>query len=152
MLIVTYWMTPHVASVVTDSHMLYSLCLWVGLCGPPSPVSGYAHAIDGDTISVSDVRIRLYGIDAPELSEPGGAPAKSNLQHIVGTRVTCHLTGSMSYNRHIGTCYNADGSDVGAEMVRLGFALDCTHYSGGKYKPLEPPDIHTKLIQKPYCL
>lgn len=138
--------------------MLYSLCVWVGLCGLPSQISGPAYAIDGDTIIVLDsarhfttLRVRLHGIDAEELSEPHGYQAKVSLQQIIQGGVGCKLTGEVSYNRHIGTCYNQDGLDVGAEMVRLGFALDCAHYSGGQYKPLEPSGIHSKLIQKPYC-
>lgn len=137
--------------------MLYTLCVWVGLCGLPSQISGPAYAIDGDTIVVLDpsritsLHVRLRGIDAEELSEPHGYQAKVSLQSIINGGVGCHLTGEVSYNRHIGTCYNQDGLDVGAEMVRLGFALDCAHYSHGQYKPLEPANIHSKLIQKPYC-
>jgi len=137
--------------------MLYSLCLWVGLCGLPNQISGHADAIDGDTIFVLDssslttLRVRLHGIDAEELFEPHGYQAKVNLQAIINGGVGCKLSGEMSYNRHIGTCYNQNGLDVGAEMVRLGFALDCAHYSHGQYKPLEPANIHSKLIQKTYC-
>ena len=74
-----------------------------------------------------------------------------NRSSIKAVGITCNLNGEMSYNRNIGTCYTKDGTDVAAEMVRLGHALDCAHYSGGQYKPLEPKDIHSKLIQKPYC-
>jgi len=128
--------------------MLYSLCLWVGLCGLPN---GQAYAIDGDTVVVMGLHIRLHGIDAPELNEPYGHLAKRSLQVIINGGITCNLNGEMSYNRNIGTCYTKDGFDIGAEMVRLGLALDCAHYSHGQYKPLEPANIHSKLIQKPYC-
>jgi len=133
--------------------MLYSLCVWVGLCGLPSQISGHAQAIDGDTVSLLNIRIRLHGIDAPELNEPYGPQAKFSLQQIINQSggITCNLNGEMSYQRNIGTCYTKDGTDIGAEMVRLGFALDCAHYSHGQYKPLEPANTHSKLIQKPYC-
>ena len=32
-------------------------------------ITGSAHVIDGDTIDISDVRIRLGGIDAPEIEQ-----------------------------------------------------------------------------------
>jgi micrococcal nuclease len=128
--------------------MLYSLCIWVGLCGPPA---GNAIAIDGDTVSIMGVHVRLQGIDAEELNEPHGLQAKRSLQTIIYGGITCNLTGEKSYSRYVGTCYTKDGTDIGGEMVRLGQALDCPHYSLGKYKPLEPQDIRKKLIQKPYC-
>ena len=32
-------------------------------------ITGFAYVIDGDTIDISDVRIRLNGIDAPEIEQ-----------------------------------------------------------------------------------
>ena len=32
-------------------------------------ITGSAYVIDGDTIDISDVRIRLNGIDAPEIEQ-----------------------------------------------------------------------------------
>jgi endonuclease YncB( thermonuclease family) len=131
--------------------MLKALCIWVGLCGPPVPVHGDAWAIDGDTIAIMGVHVRLWGIDAEELGEPHGLPAKYSLQGLINQGITCNLTGEVTYNRVVGTCYTANGMDIGAEMVKMGQALDCAHYSHGQYKPLEPKDIRKKLIQKPYC-
>ena len=33
----------------------------------PAPLQGVASVIDGDTLDIHDTRIRLFGIDAPEL-------------------------------------------------------------------------------------
>ncbi|MFN7753427.1 MAG: thermonuclease family protein [Pseudomonadota bacterium] len=37
-------------------------------------------AVDGDTIRCGSERIRLRGVYAPEMSEPGGAEARARLQ------------------------------------------------------------------------
>ncbi|MFN4249841.1 thermonuclease family protein [Deinococcus sp.] len=34
----------------------------------PAPLVGVASVIDGDTLEIRGVRVRLYGIDAPESS------------------------------------------------------------------------------------
>ena len=38
------------------------------------------------------------------------------------------------YGRTVATC-EISGRDLGAEMVRSGWALDFTRYSGGAYQP-----------------
>jgi endonuclease YncB( thermonuclease family) len=42
-----------------------------------------ASAVDGDTIRVGGERIRLRGIDTPELSEPEGLAAKQRLEALL---------------------------------------------------------------------
>ena len=38
------------------------------------PLSGpVAHIVDGDTFDMAGLRIRLWGIDAPEDDQPGGS-------------------------------------------------------------------------------
>ena len=57
--------------------------------------------------------VRLQGIAAPELDEPGGSAAAgfaSNL--MLGRDVECRLTGEWSRDRLIGVCF-LDGTDVG---------------------------------------
>ena len=39
-------------------------------------ISGKAHVIDGDTIVIKRTKIRLAGIDAPELDQPFGQKSK----------------------------------------------------------------------------
>ena len=47
-------------------------------------VQGPAKVIDGDTVEVNGTRIRLKGVDAPELSHPSGIEAKLTMQTIAG--------------------------------------------------------------------
>lgn len=127
------------------------LQILIGLSGCSNEKTGWAYVVDGDTVSMGIWHYRLNGIDAEELNEPHGQQAKTALKLIIGEEmVTCKTNGTMSYNRYVATCY-VNGKNIGAEMVRLGFALDCARYSGGRYRALEPDGIRARLIQKPYC-
>lgn len=117
---------------------------------PPVPVSrrlkGRAYVIDGDTIIVSKIKVRLTGIDAPELDQPWGRKSKWQMVNLCkGHIIEVHLTGETSYDRLVGTCYREDGKDVGAELIKAGLALDGGHFSKGKYAHLEDPEMRRKL-------
>lgn len=112
-------------------------------------VMGYPYVHDGDTIRIGQYWIRLFGIDAEELDEPNGIRARDELMKIIGTSsVTCTLY-EMSYRRHVGTCVTHTGKDIGLELIKSGWALDCPAYSGGRYAHLSP--ANSALAQKPYC-
>lgn len=117
---------------------------------PDIPISrelrGKAHIIDGDTIVVSKVKVRLAGIDAPELDQPWGQKSKWEMVRICkGQVIRVELTGETSYDRLVGTCYLPDGRDIGAEIIMAGLALDGGHFSAGKYHHLEPAGVRAKL-------
>lgn len=100
---------------------------------------GRAHIIDGDTIRIGFNRFRLAGVDAPELNQPWGKAAKWALVALCkGVNVVAVATGEISHGRLVATCYLSDGTDIGAEMVWRGLALDFTPFSNGKYRALEP--------------
>lgn len=114
---------------------------------PPTRVlKGRCWVVDGDTISINDVRIRLAGIDAPELNDPWGKQAKWAMVKLCkGHVVTAHIRPEISYDRVVGDCYLPDGRDLSAELVRMGLALDWPKFSGGKYRHLEAEDARRKL-------
>ena len=117
---------------------------------PPIPASrklvGRAWVIDGDTIAIERIKIRLAGIDAPELDEPWGRKSKWAMVNICkGKTIHVDLTGETSYDRLVGTCYLPDGSDIGAELIKAGLALDGSYYSKGKYLHLEPEGVRQRL-------
>lgn len=120
---------------------------------PPSiPASrkiiGRAWIIDGDTLLVNQIKIRLAGIDAPELDEPWGRKSKWAMVNLCkGKTIHVDLTGETSYDRLVGTCYLADGTDIGAELVKKGLALDGSYYSQGKYIHLEPGGARQRLAR-----
>jgi endonuclease YncB( thermonuclease family) len=100
--------------------------------------TGVAHVIDGDTLRVGAERVRLSGIDAPELKQrcgigveqvPCGALAAEWLKsRIEGQRVDCVSSGRDRYERMIAICRIA-GRDVGAALVDAGWATAYRRYS-----------------------
>lgn len=125
-------------------------CLLFGLWCSQGTLAGPAWVIDGDTISIHGRHVRLAGIDAEELDEPHGEAARQHLRDLIGGRlVTCRWDG-WSYNRRVAVCI-VGLTQLNAQMVADGFALDCAHYSKGLYRSLEPAGARQRLIQKPYC-
>lgn len=103
----------------------------------PKILQGPARIIDGDTLAIGSTRVRLEGLAAPELNEPGGYNSRLRLIRITqNKRVDCRLTGAKSYRREIGVCY-VDGKDVAVEMVNSGNARDCPRFSEGRYAKYE---------------
>jgi len=129
--------------------------------GQSNTLAGPVRVIDGDTIVLTDTNthIRLNGVDAPEVVHPGydhddpfGPEARDEMRRIVGDKVVrCELNGARSYERLIGVCFLPDGTDIGAEIIRRGLALDCPHFSGSKYRTLEPDGVRTIIRQARYC-
>lgn len=94
---------------------------WLGLV---------THVSDGDTVWVKPlqgkqtVKVRLRGIDAPEICQPYGVQAQAVLQAMVlGQWVDVEMAGSSvdNYGRVVATL-TRQGQDVGAWMVASGNA------------------------------
>jgi len=96
-------------------------------------IEGPARAIDADVLMVGKQRVILWGIDAPERSQTcildarkwGCYDAAKRLLETLASRgpVNCVLIGDPDpFNRYFGVC-EANGDDIGAEMVRQGMAL-----------------------------
>lgn len=89
---------------------------------------------DGDTITLLDAedhqhKIRLDGIDAPELGQPFGRVAKRHLADLVGDRRTvaeCHKIDR--YGRDVCRVL-AGGVDAGLEQIRAGMAWYFRRYA-----------------------
>jgi endonuclease YncB( thermonuclease family) len=80
------------------------------------------YVIDGDTLVSDRVRIRLAAMDAPEMSQPGGAEARSHLIRLIaGGSVRIEPTGKDKYGRVVARVYVRAG-DLGQLMVRDGYA------------------------------
>jgi endonuclease YncB( thermonuclease family) len=101
-------------------------------------VTGRAHVLDGDTIEVGGVRVRLQGLHCPETGEPGGSAATSAMRGLTrGQHVSCSLTGERSYDRMIGTCYVGD-TDLTAAIIRHRVCARCPRYDpDGRYLPAQ---------------
>ena len=116
-------------------------------------IKGKCYVIDGDTIVISGTKIRIAGIDAPVLDHPWGIKSKfAVVQMCKGDVVTAEIKEEVSYDRLVAKCYLSDGTDIAAELVKQGLALDWPRYSGGEYRQFEPAGIRKKLWRAaPLC-
>lgn len=131
---------------------LSAVALLVLLPGPAraETLHGSAVVVDGDTIRVGGVSVRLQGIAAPEMREPGGKEAKAYLVGLVqeGT-VVCELTRERTHGRRVGTC-RVEGEDLAAKVIAAGFARDCPRFSKGRYAGVERSEA-AELPLPAYC-
>ena len=92
-------------------------------------VVGIPRIVDGDTLEIGQTTIRLSGIDAPEVAQPGGRDAVAALAALIdGKQTVCTGTERDDYNRLIATC-NASAGDVGALLIQQGRAWAYVKYS-----------------------
>ncbi|MCP9472750.1 MAG: thermonuclease family protein [Nitrospira sp.] len=78
--------------------------------------------IDGDTIRIGAERIRLRGIDAPELSEPNGWAATQRLKDLLGTgSIQLMPRGRDVYDRVVADVF-VNGQNVAESLKREGWA------------------------------
>ncbi|MDM9644342.1 thermonuclease family protein [Rhizobium sp. S163] len=99
--------------------------------------SGRFHAADGDSLAIGEERMRLKGIDAPELAQtcerggarwPCGQEAKRLLQSLIAADdARCVGTERDRFQRLLVVCH-ADGTDINAMMVRRGMAVSYGAY------------------------
>ena len=92
---------------------------------------------DGDSITVlsvekKQIKIRLEGIDAPELKQAFGSRAREHLSSLImGKDVTLIVKGEDLYKRTLSKIF-LDAQDVNLSMVRDGFAWHYSKYSKDK--------------------
>ena len=100
-------------------------------------ISGNPLVIDGDSLILKDRKLRLLGIDAPELAQkctadgqqwPCGRQARAQLRaKINGALVMCTTWGEDRYQRLLATCSTGD-LELNAWLVRQGWAVDYGGY------------------------
>lgn len=110
----------------------------VSLAMAQPPLSGVARVVDGDTLAIGADRVRLYGIDAPEMRQSCtrdgvdwacGVFARDTLAQLVGqARLTCAVQDHDRYGRAVALCRGRAG-DIGAAMVQAGAATAYRRYS-----------------------
>ena len=88
---------------------------------------------DGDTLTLralnEKLKVRLFGIDTPELGQPFGNNAKGALSSLVfGKNVTVSSSGKDRYGRTLGVVFLGNGN-VNAQMIRMGMAWHYKQYS-----------------------
>jgi endonuclease YncB( thermonuclease family) len=101
--------------------------------------SAVVRVIDGDTIVLNGLKIRLQGIDAPESKQscvrkadgvtwPCGLAATERLIALIGNNVVaCTDEGTDKYQRQLAYCY-VGAVNINAEMVKQGYAVAYVQY------------------------
>ena len=100
--------------------------------------------IDGDTVVVASghqpstmnhqpsCKVRLAGVDAPELREPWGLESKMALSGLISNKtVVVHWTRRGRYRRIIGHVY-LTGRSINRQLIALGWARHFRRYSQDK--------------------
>jgi endonuclease YncB( thermonuclease family) len=143
------------ASVVRDLLLTAVILLFLGLVvtrldtAQQELIAGGVKVVDGDTLVLDGRRIRLVGIDAPELRQicqrdhrpwPCGKAARDHLAGLIGgAKATCEAGGSDRYDRLLAVC-SSGGRDLNAAMVDAGYAVAFGDYeaeeSGAREKRL----------------
>ncbi len=119
--------------------VLLALAVWLSPARAAPDISGPARVADGDGLEIAGTKIRLFGIDAPELDQgcelhdgtpwPCGKLSRAFLLSLTKEKpITCKPEGIDAYGRTLGTCM-VDGQDVNRSMVRAGYALAFRRYS-----------------------
>ena len=104
-----------------------------------APIVGVASVIDGDTIEIHGVRIRLHGIDAPEsrqlCTRPTGERWRCGQQaslalsdQISRSTVSCDPRDTDRYGRTVAVC-SSRGVDLNGWLVAQGWAVAYRRYS-----------------------
>ena len=103
----------------------------------PERLHGRATIIDGDSLLIDGYRIRITGLDAPEIGQfctaggrdvACGKAAKQALYDVVGNReIDCRVEDEDLYQRLLARCFVGD-EDIGERQVSAGWAVATEDY------------------------
>lgn len=130
----------HQTRFLSILSMLLAASLAFAATASAHEITGTAAIIDGDTIDIGNQRIRLAGIDAPEIAQTCerdgqswrcGQAAASELRKLTGGQtVRCEETGRDDYGRALAVCFATNNNtNINEELVKRGFAWAFVKYS-----------------------
>ncbi|MDX1486240.1 MAG: thermonuclease family protein [Alphaproteobacteria bacterium] len=119
--------------------LILAAFLMLAIPAVAEPIAGRASVIDGDTLEIRGIRIRLHGIDAPESGQMciaaskryrcGQRAALALTDKIGPSTISCQPKDRDRYGRVVAVC-RARGEDLNAWMVAQGWALAYRRFSG----------------------
>lgn len=131
----------------------------------PSSVTGIPTVTDGDTLQIRGVKVRLYGVDAPESSQTcvragkvygcGREAAFALANFVQNKTVTCTRRDTDRYGRLVGVC-RVGSTEVNRWLVEQGWALPYLAYGGRVYQQAERSaqaarrGLHAGTFQAPW--
>ena len=123
------------------NSIIFTLFVTLAIMTPfnaTAQINGKARVIDGDTIQIGSNKIRLYGIDAPELKQVctidsqswmcGEEAAMTLAYETADHWISCIVKGQDRYGRTLAVCFKGN-IDINGEMVKRGLALAYRKYS-----------------------
>jgi endonuclease YncB( thermonuclease family) len=125
--------------------------------GASNAYAGTCYAVhDGDTIHVSVLdpllsvpvilAVRIAGINAPELSEPGGIEVRDALRNLLTLGTVVTLTG-VHADKYAGRVdarvVTAAGLDVAGWLLERGYAIAWNGVGTKPLVPWPPPEVQT---------
>ena len=128
-------------------YIIITLTLFFFQTLQASEIIGLPKVVDGDTIYIKSYKIRLEGIDAPEMKQKckkpylqimfftfqkdyncGQVSKKKLFQKIGNKPVKCILLGKDRYKRYLAKCFKGT-VNLNRWMVRNGYAIAYRKYS-----------------------
>tara|TARA_B100000686_G_C16401356_1_gene767464 strand:- start:299 stop:784 length:486 start_codon:yes stop_codon:yes gene_type:complete len=101
-------------------------------------INGKATVIDGDTINIDNNKIRLHGMDAPEINqtcnikdEEWNCGIESTLalkNFVLDKKVNCEVVDIDRYERYVAICF-VGTENINEFMVKNGWAIAYRYYS-----------------------
>ena len=126
--------------------VFFQLLLLTGSAYAGRTIDGMVKAVyDGDTVLLttreeSRLKVRLYGIDAPETKKPnkpgqpyGDISKRTLMYKIMGRRVTAEIVDIDQYKRAV-AIIRYEGRDINRELVAEGMAWAYRQYLQGAYE------------------
>lgn len=139
-LICEHQQRPSVKAVpvrVGEADIITSMLTYMAMQASTA-ISGTALVTDGDTLRVGVTRVRLSGVDAPEISQRcrsdsrevacGAMAAEWLRRRVEGQPIACKTVDTDRYGRSVAIC-RVRGADVGAAIVEAGWATAYRRYS-----------------------
>ena len=118
--------------------IIFLLILYSSVSFSEKIIEGKAIIIDGDTIHIGKNKIRLHGIDAPEIKQTckiedkiwncGIESSLALKKLILDNNISCVVTDIDRYKRYIAECF-INNQNINELMVRNGWAIAYRYYS-----------------------
>jgi endonuclease YncB( thermonuclease family) len=87
-------------------------------------IEGKAFVLDGDTVELAGERVRLWGVDAPEMETPAGWYARATLDELAALGPwRCAVRDVDKHKRRVARCLTHTGDDVALLMLERGMAV-----------------------------
>ena len=127
---------------------------WIALAfAAGAAFAGPAFVVDGDTLRVGGERVRLYGVDAPEMSQMcdagwakvacGQLAAQWLRSRVQGRSLRCSGLDIDRYGRLVARC-RINGADLGQSLVEAGWATAYRKYS----LPYVDAEKHARMARR----